>query len=224
MKRRFLFVTILVIILILSISGCNSSDISEFDDYDDRQASLVEGFIYLNDNNCIEGQTLFIGDSITEFYPTEEFFNYVEGEVYNRGISGDTSNKMVGRIEDTALFLNPRTLIIQIGINDLNVGYLPEDISANIDECVRLSIANNANMNIVLVSLYPYTKTMKEEIIETNELIQAIAIKYSVTYVDIFNELADSNGVFNLEYTYDGLHPSILGYAVITEKLFPYIN
>ena len=39
----------------------------------------------------------------------------------------------------------------------------------------------------------------------------------------MYNKLTDSDGNFYKQYTYDGLHPSTLGYIIITNVLKKYI-
>lgn len=221
MNKKIILIAVLIISIVV-LSSCKADTI-DITSYDNRQASLVDGFIYMNDTYCIDGQTVFIGDSITEFYPVDEFFKGIEGEVYNRGISGDTSNRMKLRIASTALSINPRNLIINIGINDLNCGFLPQSIADNIEECITLALANNAEVNLILVSVYPFTKELKDKIQATNTLIQALATEYGVTYVNVFDDLADSDGAMPLVYAYDNLHPSMAGYEIITNKIKPFI-
>lgn len=75
------------------------------------------------------GQTVFLGDSITEYYPVEEAFgSYTKNTgslVYNRGISAETSGHMKERLADTVLNIRPRNVVMLIGTNDIGQG-VPE--------------------------------------------------------------------------------------------------
>ncbi len=62
-----------------------------------------------------------------------------------------------------------------------------------------------------------------EEILELNSKIQALVKSKSVFYSDVFDCLKDSQGNFDKEYTYDGLHPNAKGYLVITNTIMPLI-
>ena len=42
--------------------------------------------------------------------------------VYNRGISGDTSDRLLERLECNALNINPKNLVILFGTNDIGIG------------------------------------------------------------------------------------------------------
>ena len=91
---------------------------------------------------------------------------------------------------------------------------------------------NRKNAKIYIESIYPVNRNMDKEMVadRTNEAIKKIneEIKLyceenNITYIDMYNELTDDDGNFNKKYTYDGLHPSTLGYAKITRVLMPYI-
>ena len=56
-----------------------------------------------------------------------------------------------------------------------------------------------------------------------NKKIEELCIENKVTYIDMYNKLTDSDGNFDKQYTYDGLHPSTLGYIRITNVLKKYI-
>ena len=45
-----------------------------------------------------------------------------------------------------------------------------------------------------------------------------------INYINMYDELTDEDGNFNMNYTYDGLHPSEEGYDVITKKLKSVLN
>ena len=43
--------------------------------------------------------------------------------------------------------------------------------------------------------------------------------KYKVDYLDINTKLKDKKGRFEKDYTYDGLHPNIKGFVLMTPEL-----
>ena len=73
---------------------------------------------------------------------------------------------------------------------------------------------------------------MKKDMVaeRTNEVIQNMnnnikdyCEREKLTYINMYDELTDKNGNFDENYTYDGLHPSTLGYAKISRVLTQYI-
>ena len=62
-----------------------------------------------------------------------------------------------------------------------------------------------------------------EAIKQLNKKIKNYCKEENITYINMHDELLDSDGNFDSELTYDGLHPSSLGYAKITRILLPYI-
>ena len=85
---------------------------------------------------------------------------------------------------------------------------------------------------IYLESIYPVNRNLdtgmvrnrKNEIIrDMNEELKEYCIKNQVTYIDMYEELADEDGNFSEDFTDDGLHPNDLGYARISQVRLNYI-
>ena len=106
--------------------------------YDHVKQTKKENFVSLNEKYAQQGQTVLFGDSITEIFNSYELFyafSQATGQaVYNRGISGDTSNRLLERLECNALNINPKNFVILIGTNDIGIGLPPEYTLKNIQE------------------------------------------------------------------------------------------
>ena len=104
----------------------NLKKIRKRTEYDAYKRSRAGSFAFLNQNYCEKGATVLAGDSITEGYTHTELFAEYTAEtgipVYNRGISGDTSDRLLERLEKTILNIKPKNLVLLIGTNDLGVG------------------------------------------------------------------------------------------------------
>ena len=126
------------------------------------------------------------------------------------------------------------TIFIQmIGTNDMNLlSYDRDETLNNIREIIKGIKENRPYASIYVQSIYPINKTTdskvslptvgireNEEIQKVNEEIKKIAKKEKVQYIDMYQELADENGNFNIYYTKDGLHLNELGYYMVTKKL-----
>jgi lysophospholipase L1-like esterase len=174
------------------------------------------------------GGIVFVGDSLTQRYPLNEF--YAGLHVYNRGIDGDTTTGVLKRLALSIFDLKPKVLVLQIGTNDLQVGGLDKETTVNNIKTIIQDIkAELPDLKIVLVSLYPVNETAEnfvEKIIVgprknvdlqwINDQIKKIK---EVVFVDVFPLLLDDNGQLNLRYTKEGLHLSLSGYATITPPI-----
>lgn len=109
--------------------------------YDYVQQTKKENFSFLNETYAQQGQTVLFGDSITEIFNSYELFyafSQTTGQaVYNRGISGDTSDRLLERLECNALNINPKNLVILIGTNDIGIGVPTEYTLKNIKEILQ---------------------------------------------------------------------------------------
>ena len=109
--------------------------------YDHVQQTKKGNFSFLNEKYAQQGQTVLFGDSITEIFNNYELFyafsQTTEQAVYNRGISGDTSDRLLERLECNALNINPKNLVILIGTNDIGIGVPTEYTLKNIKEILQ---------------------------------------------------------------------------------------
>src|SRR5918911_1823821 len=61
---------------------------------------------------------VFIGDSITDMWALDVFFQSVSGFIVNRGIGGDRTPYVRRRFAADVLQLRPRLVVIMIGVNN----------------------------------------------------------------------------------------------------------
>ena len=85
---------------------------------------------------------------------------------------------------------------------------------------------------VIVSGLYPVNKAIDAGMVgsRTNKEIQKLNGKIKVAvennnaiFSDLTSVLADKEGNFNKEYTYDGLHPNAKGYEQITKAIIPMI-
>jgi hypothetical protein len=72
--------------------------------YNSEQQTKRENYRILNNEYALKNQTILLGDSITDFFNWYELFYDFSKEsgqaVYNRGISGDTTDRLLERLEE----------------------------------------------------------------------------------------------------------------------------
>lgn len=205
--------------------------------YDLAKTTKQENYLFLNENYAKHGQTVLFGDSITEIFNSYELFydfSQKSGQaVYNRGISGDTSDRLLWRLQSNALNIEPRNLVILIGTNDIGLGVSTEEIVRNIGEILRITAEACPNTNVVLQSVYPVNKYMsfaaaqmvgkrKNKVIRAlNEQLRALAVDSGVFYLDLTEKLSDKKGRLAKEFCYDGLHLNVHGFAAAAKTIIP---
>ena len=196
--------------------------------YDERAKKKVKDFNYLN-TIAKKGQIVFTGDSIIEFWPTGELFSDLRKktglEIFNRGIDGDTSNRLLERIESNVCALDPKVLFVLIGTNDLLLKFPTEYTLENIKKTIEAVRLHCTDCRIFFQSLCPVNRDVNKQmvssrknkkIIALNDELRRLVLNLDCVYVDVFDELLDELNVFSEEFTYDGLHPSIPGYVKLS--------
>lgn len=190
---------------------------------------------YNEENKSAEqGQIVFVGDSIFEFYDTDKF--YPDHTVYNRGIAGDRSNHVLDRLEENVLSLNPSVVVIHVGTNDIGAKLGYDIIIANYKKIIDKIRAHDGDIKIIIDSVYPindenrffysriYGTRENYQIIELNRLLVTFAQENNCLFVNTYSVLADSQGRLARAYTADGLHLTQKGYEVTTEFILPYLD
>ncbi len=168
-----------------------------------------------------EVDVAFIGDSLTDGYDLEKY--YPEYLVSNRGIGGDTTFDVEGRIETSLYDLKPKVAVMLIGGNNLKTMF------DNYENILRGILENLPNTKIILVSLTAMGQKWgaeKNEIATLNNVkIKILADKYGFDYVDLFTPLYDITiGEIYAEYTTDGAHQTAKGYEVFTRTIKPVVE
>ena len=179
--------------------------------------------------------TVFFGDSITEICPIEDLYgDYAEqsgSPVINRGISSETAASMLARVNESVIALQPRNLVMLMGINDLNQGIAPAEAAGNIRAIIQRVKEESPQTNIVLQSVYPtdikresfyeplHIFADNDQVLALNGLLAELAAEENIRYVDLTSVLADESGYLRDDYTYDGVHPSTSGYLAVRDLI-----
>ena len=176
---------------------------------------------------------LFLGDSITELYPLEEYYDNLP--VVNSGISGNKTTDILNDMKTRVYQYNPTKVFLLIGTNDLNS--TDKDIVDvtfdNIKEIINEIKENRSDATIYVESVYPVNSVIENNVVtnrtnkkvkELNKKLSNYCDEESCEYINLYDDLIDEEGNLKTEYTEDGLHLNSLGYVVITRELLPYLN
>jgi lysophospholipase L1-like esterase len=172
-----------------------------------------------------ENRVVFLGDSITDGWRLNEYF---PGKPYvNRGIGGQITGEMLGRMKADVIDLKPAAMVILAGTNDLARGVPLPVIQNNL--AMIADLAGVHGIKPVFASILPIHDYNKDkdpnyeqsprrppEAIRTmNQWIQALCRQRGYAYLDYFSAMVDDRGYLKAELANDGLHPNGAGYRVM---------
>jgi lysophospholipase L1-like esterase len=180
---------------------------------------------------------VFIGDSITDMWGLDAFFQGTRGFVVNRGIGGDRSPFVRRRFEADVVQLHPRLVVINIGINntwDLDqwepgkrreASEIEAEITGDVE--AMLEMAGKAGIATALCSILPVnmpvngnTAARNALVARVNERLQALATGHGAAYVDYHSHLTGEDGLtLRPDLADDGLHPHVATYAIMARVL-----
>lgn len=175
-----------------------------------------------------ESRVVFMGDSITDFWPRRSTF--FPGKPYiDRGISGQTTPQMLVRFRPDVIDLQAKVVVILAGTNDIagNTGPMTnEEIQGNIASMTELARVHG--IRVVLSSILPVSEAHRVEsqpaqtvlrpmtrIKALNDWMKQYAAKNGHVYLDYFSKMIDGNGLLRAELSEDDLHPNAKGYAIM---------
>lgn len=181
--------------------------------------------------NIKYGDIIYLGDSITEYYDFNRYYNY---PIVKSGISGYKTDDILNNLDSMVFNYNPKKIFLLIGTNDL-VKKDPDYIIDNIKKIVEKIKEKKPNAKMYIESVYPVNNTdnekishkmvknrNNEDIKKINEGIKSYCEQENITYIDMYKVLADEEGNLKLEYTIEGLHMSDEAYEVISKELKKY--
>ena len=170
-----------------------------------------------------EARVVFMGNSITERWLSNNSIFFVNNNYINRGIGGQTTPQMLLRFRQDVIDLNPKVVVILAGINDIAGNTGPSTLPVifnNLKSMAELAKINH--INVVLCSVlpafdFPWNPGLQpaKKIIELNHLIKFYAEEQHMVYVDYFSAMVDANNGLKKELGADGVHPNAEGYAIM---------
>jgi lysophospholipase L1-like esterase len=179
-------------------------------------------------------RVVFLGDSITDGWRLNEYFP--DSDFVNRGIGGQITGQMLGRMAADVVDLKPAAVVFLGGTNDLYRNVAQTTIQNNIRMIGDLADKNG--IKVVLCSILPvhdYAKEAdprweqtathpRERIVELNMWMQTFAKSRGYVYVDYFSNMTDSAGMLRKELSDDGLHPNAGGYRIMSPLVWDAIQ
>ena len=218
----FLFMSILINAQETFIQGGGSlMDWANLKKYQKSNEELIK----TTDSNRV----VFMGNSITEGWGSFDKGFFLDNPFVNRGISGQTTPQMLVRFKPDVINLNPKSVVIMAGINDIagNTGPITiENTADNIISMAEIAIANDISVYICSTMPaidFPWSPGLEPgpKVIRLNSILKNYCAKKGITYVDYYSVMSDSKGGLKVpEFTSadDLVHPNLAGYKVM-EKI-----
>ena len=211
-------------------------DYSKLTEYNREMTTKKNNYTMLNEKYALENQTVLLGDSITDFFNWYElFYDFSKNSgqaVYNRGISGDTTDRLLERLNDNVLSIKPKNIVLLIGTNDIGRG-LPLSVTLeNMENIIKMTKDSCPDVNFILETVYPVNEKMRDrfekrsnkKINEMNKELIKLCEKYNCVWLDFTDELKDNVGNLKQEYTFDGLHINAQAYEVVAKNVIPLLK
>ncbi len=180
-------------------------------------------------------RVVFMGNSITEGWSNFNKDFFINNPFVNRGIGGQTTPQMLVRFKPDVVNLNPKSVVILAGINDIagNTGPITiENTAENIISMAEIAMANNIKVYIcsTLPAIdFPWSPGLNPgpKVIKLNSILKSHCEKNGLTYVDYYAAMVDKKGGLKVpEFTSadDLVHPNLAGYKVMEEIILNALN
>jgi lysophospholipase L1-like esterase len=170
-------------------------------------------------------RVVFLGDSITDGWRLNEYFP--NRDFVNRGISGQITGEMLGRMKPDVIDLKPTGMLVLAGTNDIARGVPLSAIENNLTMIADL--ADYYKIKPLFASVLPISDYHKDvsprfemskqrppsSIIELNRWLEAFCKQRHYPYVDYYSQMVDPAGYLKADLADDGLHPNSAGYRIM---------
>ena len=163
--------------------------------------------------------TMMLGDSITDEGLWDELLN--NDKVQNRGISGDTTNGVLDRLN--SISSNIQQVFIMIGVNDIMRGKEVDEIYANYLKIIKTFKDKNIKVHIQSTLYIGETRKadFNPKVEELNKRLEKYASENKITFINL-NPIFAPNKVLKKEFTFDDLHLNGSAYKLWTQEIKNY--
>ena len=158
----------------------------------------------------------FLLESLRQRFPDSKI------EMINSGISGDTSQDGLSRLDWAVLSYEPDLVTINFGINDCVLGLSLEEFEMNLVEMVR-RIRAGPDSEILLLSSQPLeSPPYDQRVLDYYQTVERVAKEMNVGFVDVYGAWMKRvrAGMPLDSLILPGLdHPNEAGYKIIAEEV-----
>jgi len=170
-------------------------------------------------------RVIFFGDSITDLWRLNEYFP--DRAFVNRGISGQITGEMLGRLKADVIDLRPAAVVILAGTNDLARNIPLTGIEDNL--LMIGDLCDTYKIKVIFASVLPVSDYHKAEnksyerttarppvfIKALNEWIESFCVNRHHVYLNYYAAMVDKTEQMKEDLADDGLHPNAKGYRIM---------
>jgi beta-glucosidase len=176
---------------------------------------------------------LFLGDSITDFWPRTGEYSWLKFAPYHPadfGVSGEHTEHVLWRITHGELDgIHPKVVVLMIGTN--NIGHTPADepewAAAGVTKIVATIREKLPDSKILLLGVFPRDtpgSVHRDAVEKINAIISQLDDGKNVRYLDIGKVFLDADGNIPFEIMRDKLHPTGEGYDRWYDAMHPLLD
>lgn len=160
----------------------------------------------------------FLGDSLTAHGEWSTWFP--ERQVHNLGVSGDTTDDVVARLDDV-VELRPDAIALLVGTNDLGTRKSVEHLVRNIEYLLVALRRDLPGVRMLVQSIMPRGREFAAQVQDANRHLRQFSPSVNAQYLDLWPVLAQPDGEIDPAFSDDRLHLSPAGYQAWLGELRP---
>ncbi len=173
---------------------------------------------------------VFVGNSLTDNGEWHELFR--SPAVKNRGIISDVVQGISDRIGSVTAG-HPRKIFLLSGANDISHHITADSLARAMEKLIVKIKEQSSESEIYLQSLLPINNDFhryrnlvgtEQVFVDGNALLEQVAKRQGVTWVNLFPAFADAEGKLRKELTADGLHVNAEGYRIWRREVSKYVG
>jgi lysophospholipase L1-like esterase len=163
--------------------------------------------------------TVMLGDSITDEGQWDELLN--NSHVQNRGISGDTTDGVLERLD--SINKSIKQVFIMIGVNDIMRGKEVDEVYSNYLKIIKSFQEKNIKVYIqsTLFIGERRAENFNPKVEDLDKRLEKYASENNITFINL-NPILAPNKMLKKEFTFDDLHLNGSAYKLWAEEIKKY--
>ena len=184
--------------------------------------SITDALRDRKEKYSLAGYSALIAERLNFLYP---FLNI---ECYNRGVGGNTSGELLNRLSGELEEIKPTFFSLLIGVNDtwrrFDSGKIisEKEYAENIEKILCMVERYTQKIIVLepfLLDVDPEKRLFREDLYPKIFRLREIARRHRVEFIPLDGIFAEACCRASAkEYSYDGIHPTNAGHALIAEE------
>ncbi|MEN2282263.1 GDSL-type esterase/lipase family protein [Algoriphagus sp. SE2] len=174
-----------------------------------------------------KGSVVFTGSSSVRMWKNLQN-DFPNTPIINTGFGGSTAKDLAAQLFPLVLRLEPSTVFIYEGDNDINGGETATEIMTTLDEIVTRIQKQlpNTTVNLIAAKPSPSRWELKTSYLVLNDLMRQYCTGHeNVNFVNVWDIMLDKTGVPRADiFIQDNLHMNEKGYALWKEVFTPFLE